>query len=61
MLRLVEKIGGASSFLPGGKKDLGPGSGAGSKADGWLPGGRLVNWVPFFVLQVFIKFFSSSS
>ena len=48
MLRLVEEIGGASSWLSGGKKDLGPGSGTGSKADCWPPGGRLVNWVPFF-------------
>ncbi len=57
MLRLVEEIRGESSWLPGGKKDLGPGSGAGSKADCGQPGGRLVNWVPFLFYECSYKFF----
>ena len=52
MLRLVEEIldGGLEEQAPGcqeEKMDLGPGSGAGSRADCWPPGGWLVNWVPF--------------
>ena len=33
---------------------LGPGSGAGGRADCCLPGGGLVNWVPFCDLKAFL-------
>ena len=39
-----------------GKKDLGPGSGAGSRADCWPPGGRLVNWVPLLFYKCSFKY-----
>ena len=57
MLRLVEEIGGASSWLPGGKKDLGHGIGDGSKVDCWPQGGRLVNWEPFLFYKCSFKYF----
>ena len=40
-----------------GCEDLGPGSSAGSRADCWPPGGRLVNWVPFCFTSVHLKLF----
>ena len=42
-------LGEASCWLPGGKKDVGHGCGAGCRADCWPPGGRLVNYKLFFL------------
>ena len=55
MLRLVEEIGGARSWLPGGQKDLGLGSGAGSKADCWPTGGRLDIHIHPLATSMFVK------
>ena len=66
VVRLVYKglvEGGGRGFWLGleeqaaGCEDLGPGSSAGSRADCWPPGGRLVNWVPFCFTSVHLKLF----
>ena len=54
---MVEKIlvcgwEASGCWLPEGKKDMGPGSGAGCKADSLPPGGRLVNKLPLFFASV---------